>query len=43
MDREGGGDVSVMTHVNIPADSPGAAEWIMAFERLAAQAEGGAT
>lgn len=33
----------VMTHVGIPAGSPGAAGWAMAFEKLAAQLEGGAT
>jgi uncharacterized protein YndB with AHSA1/START domain len=27
----------VMTHVGIPADSPGAAGWIMAFDKLAAR------
>ena len=33
----------VMTHVGIPADSPGAIGWTMAFEKLAAQLEVGAT
>jgi hypothetical protein len=27
----------VMTHVGIPADSPGATGWTMAFDKLAAQ------
>jgi uncharacterized protein YndB with AHSA1/START domain len=33
----------VMTHVGIPADSPGATGWTMAFDKLAAQLRGGAT
>jgi uncharacterized protein YndB with AHSA1/START domain len=33
----------VMTHRGIPADSPGAAGWAMAFKKLAAQVIGGAT
>jgi uncharacterized protein YndB with AHSA1/START domain len=33
----------VMTHRGIPADSPGAAGWTMAFNKLAAQVESGAT
>lgn len=30
----------VMTHVGIPADSPGAAGWEMAFDKLSIYAEG---
>ena len=33
----------VMTHRGIPADSPGAAGWVMAFNKLAAQVGSGAT
>lgn len=33
---EGGGTKMVMTHSGIPADSPGATGWAMAFEKLAA-------
>ncbi len=33
----------VMTHRGIPADSPGAAGWAMAFNKLAAQVGSGAT
>jgi uncharacterized protein YndB with AHSA1/START domain len=29
----------VLTHVGVPADSPGAAGWLMAFEKLAAHLE----
>jgi hypothetical protein len=32
----GGRTKMVMTHVGIPADSPGAAGWTMAFDKLAA-------
>jgi hypothetical protein len=32
----GGRTKMVMTHVGIPSDSPGAAGWEMAFEKLAA-------
>ena len=34
----GGRTKMVMTHVGIPADSPGAAGWAMAFDKLAAHA-----
>ena len=34
----GGRTKMVMTHVGIPADSPGAAGWAMAFDKLAAYA-----
>jgi hypothetical protein len=33
----GGHTKMVMTHVGIPADSPGAAGWAMAFDKLAAR------
>lgn len=33
----------VMTHLGVPAGSPGAAGWAMAFEKLSAQLEVGAT
>jgi uncharacterized protein YndB with AHSA1/START domain len=33
----GGRTKMVMTHVGIPADSPGAAGWSMAFDKLAAR------
>jgi uncharacterized protein YndB with AHSA1/START domain len=33
----------VMTHRGVPAGSPGAAGWAMAFDKLAAQVAGGAT
>lgn len=32
-----GGTTMVMTHLGIPADSPGAAGWTMAFDKLAAR------
>jgi uncharacterized protein YndB with AHSA1/START domain len=35
----GGRTKMVMTHAGIPADSPGAAGWTMAFEKLAARVE----
>jgi uncharacterized protein YndB with AHSA1/START domain len=35
----GGRTKMVMTHVGIPADSPGAAGWAMALEKLAAHVE----
>ena len=38
-----GGTKMVMTHRGIPADSPGAAGWAMAFDKLAAQVGSGAT
>ena len=36
----GGKTKMVMTHVGIPADSPGAAGWEMAFDKLSIYAEG---
>ena len=33
----------VMTHAGIPSDSPGAAGWVMAFDKLAAYVEGRVT
>ena len=36
LDAVGGRTKMVMTHVGIPADSPGAAGWTMAFDKLAA-------
>jgi uncharacterized protein YndB with AHSA1/START domain len=36
----GGRTKMVMTHVGIPSDSPGAAGWTMAFDKLAAYVEG---
>jgi uncharacterized protein YndB with AHSA1/START domain len=35
----GGRTKMVMTHVGIPADSPGAAGWSMAFDKLAARVD----
>ena len=35
----GGQTTMVMTHVGIPADSPGAAGWAMAFDKFAAHIE----
>jgi len=35
----GGRTKMVMTHAGIPADSPGAAGWAMAFDKLAARVE----
>ncbi len=35
----GGRTKMVMTHSGIPADSPGAAGWAMALEKLAAQVD----
>jgi len=35
----GGRTKMVMTHAGIPGDSPGAAGWAMAFEKLAAHVE----
>ena len=35
----GGRTKMTMTHAGIPADSPGAAGWTMAFEKLAAYLE----
>ena len=35
----GGNTKMIMTHAGIPADSPGAAGWEMAFDKLAAYAE----
>jgi hypothetical protein len=35
----GGRTKMVMTHAGIPADSPGAAGWTMAFAKLAAHVE----
>jgi uncharacterized protein YndB with AHSA1/START domain len=32
-----GGTKMVMTHIGVPADSPGAAGWTMAFDKLAAR------
>jgi uncharacterized protein YndB with AHSA1/START domain len=32
-----GGTKMVMTHIGVPADSPGAAGWNMAFDKLAAE------
>lgn len=32
-----GGTTMVMTHVGVPSDSPGAAGWAMAFDKLAAR------
>lgn len=34
LDRTEGRTIMVMTHVGIPADSPGAAGWEMAFDKL---------
>jgi uncharacterized protein YndB with AHSA1/START domain len=36
----GGQTRMIMTHVGIPTDSPGAAGWVMAFDKLAAYASG---
>ena len=35
----GGRTKMVMTHAGIPSDSPGAAGWTMAFDKLAAHVE----
>jgi uncharacterized protein YndB with AHSA1/START domain len=35
----GGRTNMVMTHAGIPADSPGAAGWVMAFDKLAAHVQ----
>ena len=35
LEEVGGGTKMIMTHVGIAADSPGAAGWAMAFEKLA--------
>ena len=35
LERLNGGTRMVMTHVGIPSDSPGAAGWTMAFDKLA--------
>jgi uncharacterized protein YndB with AHSA1/START domain len=37
LEEVGGHTTMVMTHRGIPADSPGAAGWTMAFEKLAAR------
>ena len=39
----GGRTKMVLTHSGIPADSPGAAGWTMALDKLAAHVKGGAT
>jgi uncharacterized protein YndB with AHSA1/START domain len=39
LEDAGGRTNMVMTHVGIPADSPGAAGWAMAFDKLAAHVE----
>jgi len=36
---DSGGTKMVMTHAGIPSDSPGAAGWAMAFDKLAAHVE----
>jgi len=43
LEATAGGTKMVMTHFGIPADSPGAAGWTMAFTKLAAliEAQGG--
>jgi uncharacterized protein YndB with AHSA1/START domain len=37
LSESNGRTTMVMTHIGIPADSPGAAGWTMAFDKLAAQ------
>jgi Activator of Hsp90 ATPase homolog 1-like protein len=39
LDDVGGRTKMVMTHAGIPADSPGAAAWAMALDKLAAAVE----
>jgi uncharacterized protein YndB with AHSA1/START domain len=39
LEHTGGRTKMVMTHVGIPDDSPGAAGWAMAFDKLVAQVE----
>jgi uncharacterized protein YndB with AHSA1/START domain len=39
LEDDGGRTKMVMTHVGIPGDSPGAAGWAMAFQKLAAHLE----
>jgi uncharacterized protein YndB with AHSA1/START domain len=39
LEHEGGGTRMVMTHVGVPADSPGATGWHMAFDQLTAYLE----
>jgi uncharacterized protein YndB with AHSA1/START domain len=39
LEDAGGRTKMVMTHAGIPADSPGAAGWAMAFDKLAARLE----
>jgi hypothetical protein len=39
LDDVGGRTKMVMTHAGIPADSPGAAGWTMALNKLAARLE----
>jgi hypothetical protein len=36
LEEVGGRTRMVLTHVGVPADSPGAVGWAMAFEKLAA-------
>jgi uncharacterized protein YndB with AHSA1/START domain len=39
LEEVAGRTTMVMTHVGIPADSPGAAGWVAAFDKLAAHAQ----
>ncbi|MFZ1754399.1 MAG: SRPBCC domain-containing protein [Caldilineaceae bacterium] len=43
LEEMGGRTKMVMTHAGIPADSPGAGGWNMAFDKLAAQIEAAPT